>query len=191
MPITLVVLLTLLACTAAAVGVVSWIIEDVSSDLTDKEMTCCWEDGATPAWMSERIGIRIPETASDRRAGYKVGERYDTGLLSFVLRSDEAAAYTGRLISPGTTMIENFHPKKKGWRPAAAFGHLGLPEPETLVQGLRKTSLCPDDLETPEGQYLQRCIDLFTHEFKSGTTRVYIRSTIEPSVTPPPSSDAS
>ncbi|GAA2946162.1 hypothetical protein ACFPN0_23190 [Kitasatospora cinereorecta] len=132
------------------------------------------------------LGIRIPATASDRRAGYKVGERYDTGLLSFVLPADDAETYTGRLIEDGTEMIKNFHPEEKDYRPAAAFGHLGLPEPETFVQGLRTISLCPDDLATSEGKYLQRCVDLFAHEFTPGTTRIYVRSTIEPSVTPPP-----
>ncbi|MGW9123290.1 hypothetical protein ACWGRV_43105 [Streptomyces sp. NPDC055663] len=189
-PVAVVVVLMLLACVATTIGVVSCVADDVSSDLSDQEMTCCWEDGATPAWMSGQLGIRIPETASDRRAGYKVGQRYDTGLLSFALPSDEAATYTGRLIRNDTKMIGNFHPEEKDYRPAAAFGHLGLPEPETLVEGLRKISLCPDELTTPEGKYLQRCVDLFTHEFKPGTTRIYVRSTIEPSVTPPPASKA-
>ncbi|MFJ9110405.1 hypothetical protein [Streptomyces sp. NPDC102283] len=184
-PVPAVVALVLLACVAATIGVVSWAADEVSSDLTDQEMTCCWEDGATPAWMSGQLGIRIPEGASDRRAGYKVGQRYDTGLLSFVLPSEEAEAYTGRLVEKDTVMIDNSHPEEKGYRPAAAFGHLGLPEPETLVQGLRRTSLCPDDLMTPEGTYLQRCVDLFAHELDAGTTRIYVRSTVEPSVTPP------
>ncbi|MEU6633358.1 hypothetical protein ABZ905_34525 [Streptomyces parvus] len=87
-------------------------------------------------------------------------------------------------------MIGNSHPEEKDYRPAAAFGHLGLPEPETFVQGLRKASLCPDDLASPEGKYLQRCIDLFAHEFTPGTTRIYVRSTIEPSITPPPAGKA-
>ncbi|MER5891787.1 hypothetical protein [Streptomyces sp. NPDC001876] len=190
MPVAVIVLSVLLACAAATIGVVSCVAEEVSSDSLDKEMTCCWEDGATPAWMSDRMGIRIPDTASDRRAGYKVGERFDTGLLSFVLPTDEAETYTGRLIEDGTRMIDNSHPKPKDYRPAAAFDHLGLPEPETFVKGLRKTSLCPDDLATPEGKYLQRCVDLFAHEFTPGTTRIYVRSTIEPSVTPPPASKA-
>ncbi|MGW3655173.1 hypothetical protein ACWD6R_05425 [Streptomyces sp. NPDC005151] len=188
MPVAVVVVLVLLACVAATISVVSCVADDVSSDLSDQEMTCCWEDGATPAWMSGQMGIRIPEAASDRRAGYKVGQRYDTGLLSFVLPSDEAETYTDRLMQSYTKMIENFHPEEKDYRPAAAFGHLGLAEPETFVQGLRRISLCPDELTTPEGKYLQRCIDLFTHEFKPDTTRIYVRSTIEPSVTPPPAS---
>lgn len=99
MPIAVIVVSVLLACAAATIGVVSCVAEDVSSDLLDKEMTCCWEDGATPAWMSGQMGVRIPDAASDRRAGYKVGERYDTGLLSFVLPTDEAETYTGRASS--------------------------------------------------------------------------------------------
>ncbi|MFH9760071.1 hypothetical protein ACH4MJ_08925 [Streptomyces anulatus] len=190
MPVAVVVLLGLLACVAATIGVVSCAADDVSSDLAYQEMTCCWEDGATPDWMSDQLGIRIPEGASDRRSGYKTGQRYDTGLLSFVLPSEDAERYTGRLIRNGTEMIENSHPEEKGYRPAAAFGHLGLPEPETFVQGLRKSSLCPDDLASPEGKYLQRCVDLFAHEFTPGTTRIYVRSTIEPSITPPAASKA-
>ncbi|WP_405190096.1 hypothetical protein OG473_11875 [Streptomyces anulatus] len=190
MPVALVVVLVLLACVAATIGVVSCAADDVSSDLADQEMTCCWEDGATPAWMSDQLGIRIPEGASDRRSGYKTGQRYDTGLLSFVLPNEEAERYTGRLIRNGTEMIGNSHPEEKGYRPAAAFGHLGLPEPETFVQGLRKSSLCPDGLASPEGKYLQRCVDLFAHEFTPGTTRIYVRSTIEPSITPPAASKA-
>ncbi|MEU9763323.1 hypothetical protein AB0D98_27140 [Streptomyces sp. NPDC047987] len=184
----IVVALAFAACVAALIGVFAWAVDDVESDLLDREMNCCWEAGATPAWMSGQLGIRIPEAASDRRAGYKVGERHDTGLLSFVLPSKEADAYTGRLLPEDTRMIGNFHPKEKGYRPAAAFSHLGLAEPETLVQGLRKVSLCPDDLDSPEGKHLRRCVDLFAHEFSPGTTRIYVRSTIEPTVTPPPAS---
>ncbi|MET7617388.1 hypothetical protein [Streptomyces sp. NPDC005408] len=179
-------IVAVLACVAAVVGAFTLVGDDVSSDQSEKEMTCCWKSGATPAWMSQEIGIRIPAKASDRRAGYKTGLRYDTGLLSFALPSQEADVYTSRLIREGTKMIRNFHPEKKGYRPAAAFAHLGLTEPETLVEGLRKISLCPDDLKSPEGQYLQRCVDLFAHEFKPGATRIYVRSTIEPGVTPPP-----
>ncbi|MFH9688075.1 hypothetical protein ACH4LE_17400 [Streptomyces sp. NPDC017413] len=184
-PVARAVALALLTCVAATIGVFARSADEVSSDLTDQEMTCCWEDGASPAWMSDQLGIRVPEGASDRRAGYRTGQRYDTGLLSFVLPSEEAETYTGRLIEKDTVMIENTHPAEKGYRPAAAFGHLGLPEPETLVQGLRRTSLCPDDLMTPEGTHLQRCVDLFAHELGAGTTRIYVRSTVEPPVTPP------
>ncbi|MER7660911.1 MULTISPECIES: hypothetical protein [unclassified Streptomyces] len=179
-------LLAVIACVAAAVGGFAYLADDGSSDQADGEKNCCWESGATAAWIGEQIGIRIPKTASDRRAGYKTGSRHDTGLLAFTLPSPEADGYTSRLIRPGTKMIRNFHPEEKDYRPAAAFAHLELPEPETFVEGLRRVSLCPDDLTTPEGQYLRRCIDLFAHEFRPGSTRIYVRSTIEPGLTPPP-----
>ncbi|MFJ8918856.1 hypothetical protein ACIREK_05225 [Streptomyces sp. NPDC102415] len=111
---------------AATIGVVCCITEKVSSELLDKEMTCCWECGAAPA----RMGVRIPATASDRRAGYKVGERYDTGLLSSLLPTAEADTYTGRLIQGDSELIKHCHPEEKDYRPAAVFGHLGLVEPE-------------------------------------------------------------
>ena len=172
----------------------SWVSGSASANVVARYSTVVSRSACAAsvglAWMSDQMGIRIPDTASDRRAGYKVGERYDTGLLSFVLPTDEAETYASRLIRSGTKMIENLHPEEKDYRPAAAFGHLGLPEPETFVKGLRKTSLCPDDLATPEGKYLQRCVDLFAHEFTPGTTRIYVRSTIEPSVTPPSASKA-
>ncbi|MFD3653613.1 hypothetical protein [Streptomyces sp. NPDC058620] len=171
---------------AAVAGGLWWVTDRAESDLLAQEMNCCWEEGATPAWMSEQMGIRFPEQASDRRAGYKVGQRYDTGLLSFVLPSEEAQTYTDRLVPDDIKMSGNTLIKGKDYRPAATFTHLGLPEPETFIQDLRRTSLCPEGLDTPEGAQLQRCIDLFVHEYKPGTTRIYVRSTIEPSVTPPP-----
>ncbi|WP_411081098.1 hypothetical protein [Streptomyces sp. cmx-18-6] len=171
---------------AAVVGGLWWTADRAESRLTDQEMNCCWEEGATPAWMSGQLGVRFPKDASDRRAGYKAGLRYDTGLLSFVLPSDRARAYTARLVPDGIRMLGNAHPEKEDYRPAAAFAHLGLPEPETITRDLRRTSLCPEGLDTPEGAHLQRCVDLFVHEFRPGTTRIFVRSTIEPSVTPPP-----
>lgn len=175
-----------LASAAVVFGVVMWGVEEASSDLMDQEMNCCWEKGATPAWTSGLMGIRMPDSATDRRSGYKVGQRYDSALLAFVLPSKKADAYTGQLIREGTRMIGNLHPKEKDYRPAAAFGRLGLAEPETLVRGMRTTGLCRGDVDTPEGRRVQRCVDLFVHEFEPGRTRIYVRSTIEPSVTPPP-----
>ncbi|WP_432112495.1 hypothetical protein [Streptomyces sp. YPW6] len=126
-PVGAVIVTAILACVAATIGVVSCAADDVSSDLADQEMTCCWEDGATPAWLSGQLGIRIPEGASDRRAGYKVGQRYDTGLLSFVLPSGDAETYTGRLIEKDTAMIENSHPKERGTGPRPPSDISGCP----------------------------------------------------------------
>ncbi|MDG9684485.1 hypothetical protein QC334_17455 [Streptomyces sp. DH18] len=40
-PVAVVVVLVLLACVAATIGVVSCAADDVSSDLADQEMICC------------------------------------------------------------------------------------------------------------------------------------------------------
>ncbi|MFH8615284.1 hypothetical protein ACH4E8_09445 [Streptomyces sp. NPDC017979] len=180
-----VIALIALLCVGAALALVARGVDDASSEQAEREKNCCWAEGATPEWLSGQVGIRIPEGASDRRAGYKTGQRYDTGLLTFVLPRDDAEGYLGRLVREGTRMVGNIEPKGKDYRPAAAFGRLGLPEPETFAEGVRRTTLCPDELDSPEGRYLQRCVDLFAHDLGTGAVRVYVRSVIEPSVTPP------
>ncbi|WP_328940285.1 hypothetical protein OG259_00255 [Streptomyces sp. NBC_00250] len=171
---------------AAAVVAAALAVQDAVSDHVNQEESCCWSSGVTPAWMSEQIGIRVPAEASDRRAGYKTGERYDVGLLAFTLPTKDADAYLLPLRPEGTEMIPNLHPQQKGYKATAGFSHLGLVEPETLVQGLREGGFCPGDVASPYGKDVQYCVDLFAHTLESGRTRVYIRSTIEPGVTPPP-----
>ncbi|MEU5610156.1 hypothetical protein AB0H03_15705 [Streptomyces sparsogenes] len=174
-----------LAAVAAAVAAFAFLGSDALSDRAEQDRKCCWKRGATPGWMSGTMGLRIPAGASDRRAGYKAGSRYDVGLLAFTLPSREADAYLSRLVPEDEEMVANLHPERKGYEPMAPFGHLGLPEPETLVKGARRIDLCPDGLTSPEGKRLRYCVDLFAHEFTPGSTRVYVRSTIEPGVTPP------
>ncbi|MEU8518066.1 hypothetical protein [Streptomyces sp. NPDC048577] len=156
------------------------------SDSARKEKGCCWETGATPAWMSRQIGLRVPENAADRRAGYKVGERYDTGLLSFALPTLEAKAYLAPLTPKGARMLRNVEPEPADYRPAAGFTHLSLPEPETLVDGMLMGGFCPDNVDSPDTEHLAYRVKVFSHEYTPGTTRIHLRSTIVPGLTPPP-----
>lgn len=156
------------------------------SDRRGTEAACCWKGGATPEWMSGQLGVRIPAGASQRRAGYKTGSRYDVGLLSFALPREEADAFLARLVPDDQDMIKNYHPEAKGYAPSAGFGHLGLPEPETLAKGLRKINFCPDAATSPEGKRLRYCVELYAHAFAPDRERLYVRSTIEPGLTPPP-----
>ncbi|MEU1228461.1 hypothetical protein [Streptomyces sp. NPDC005828] len=171
-----------------AVGAFYLLADKWLSDSAREEKDCCWEAGATPSWMSEQIGLRVPENAADRRAGYKVGERYDTGLLSFTLPALEAKAYLAPLTPKGARMIRNLEPEPANYRPAAGFAHLGLPEPETLVDGMLMGGFCPDNVDSPDAEHLSYCVKVFSHEYTPGTTRIYLRSTIEPGLTPPPGS---
>ncbi|HET6855784.1 MAG TPA: hypothetical protein VFH94_01645 [Streptomyces sp.] len=175
-----------LVLAGAAVAAFALLSDKVSSNLANEERECCWEDGATPAWMSGQMGLGVPGAASDRRAGYKTGSRYDVGILAFTLPSRDADRYLAPLNPEGAGMIPNLHPEPENYRPAAPFGHLRLPEPEALVEGLRKGGLCPGDVEAPDGKHIRYCVDLFAHEFKPGATRIYARATVEPGLTPPP-----
>ncbi|WP_237749496.1 hypothetical protein [Streptomyces sp. SS] len=184
----LVTFAALVGAAAVTVGAFSLLADKWLSDSAAKAKDCCWEAGATPAWMSDRIGLRIPANATDRRAGYKVGERYDTGLLSFTLPTPDATAYLAPLTPAGARMIPNPEPEPPGYRPAAGFTHLGLPEPETLVTGTLMGGFCPDTVHSPDTEHLTYCVQVFSHEPTPGTTRLYLRSTIEPGLTPPPAS---
>ncbi|WP_369199948.1 hypothetical protein [Streptomyces sp. PU-14G] len=164
-----------------------WSLSDAAvSEQDKKEKKCCWKEGVTSASLSREVGLRIPEEAKDKRAAYKTGSRYDTALLAFTLPDTEARNYVDRLKPSGDTLLRNTHPKQKNYRPTAPFARLDLPEPETLTKGVRRISLCPDEAALPaesrngpEGEHLRHCVDLYTHEFKPGTTRVYLRSDIE------------
>ncbi|MEV5686482.1 hypothetical protein AB0L68_25260 [Streptomyces sp. NPDC052164] len=106
--------------------------------------------------------------------------------VAFTLPTKDVDACLLPLRPEGTEMIPNRHPEEKGYEAAADFSHPGPVEPETLVTGLREGGFCPGDIEPPYGKDVQYCVDLFAHACEPGRTRVYIRSTIESGVTPPP-----
>ncbi|MEU0985863.1 hypothetical protein [Streptomyces sp. NPDC005953] len=162
----------------------------VMSEQMQKEKDCCWLAGATAAWTIELLGVTVPQTASDRRAAYK-SDRVDTSLLAFTLPSKAADAYLAALNPPGTTLIKNFNPKGKDYEPMAPFARLGLPEPETIVTGMRLGGLCEGDVATPEGRNVHHCLDIYAHEFTPGSTRIYVRASIEPGASPPASNGTS
>ncbi|MFE9388084.1 hypothetical protein [Streptomyces sp. NPDC006784] len=170
----------------ALVVAMSLLTDAVESDQIEQEEKCCWKKGTTPASLSRKLGVRIPDEAADRRAAFKIGSRYDTALLSFTLPTGEVKKYVATMKPSGEELISNQHPEKADYRPMAPFRRLHLPEPETLTKGLRMTSLCPGSAplgeaaqEPPGLKRLNYCIRLFAHEYAPGTTRLYIKSDIE------------
>ncbi|WP_327726887.1 hypothetical protein OG250_05650 [Streptomyces sp. NBC_00487] len=172
----LVVLGVVLTAAAGGIAAVALLGDRAVSETAAKEKNCCWEKGVTPAGLSDRIGIRIPEEATDRKAALKTNSRYDTGILAFALPEDTANIYLSRMVPEGTKMIANIAPKPDAYKGDAPFTHLGLTEPETITSNLGKTALCPEDTETPEGKFLRSCVDIYAHEFEPGSTRIYVRS---------------
>lgn len=181
----LLVVTAVVAVAAAAVVALAFLADTVSSDL-EKQEECCWAEGATPAWVSQVTGLRIPTEASDVRVGYHRGSRYDTALMAFTLPDKKADEYLAQLTAEGSKMIENTHPRGKDYSPAVGFAHLGIPEPETFVKGMRMGNVCRGDVDTPDGKKVQYCAKLFAHRFTTGSTRIFTRTGIEPSLTPPP-----
>ncbi|MGW0365285.1 hypothetical protein [Streptomyces sp. NPDC002990] len=157
-----------------------------SREAGEREEKCCWEENVTPAWMAEAMGVQVPQTATDRRAGFKTGLQYDVGLLSFTVAAQEADRFLQPLRREGSQMRRNITPKKPGYTSPEGFSHLGLPEPETFVEGMRITSVCGRDAHTPASEALKVCVSVHVHEFKPGTTRVYLGTVNEQSIGKPP-----
>ncbi|MDK1476458.1 hypothetical protein QNO07_24135 [Streptomyces sp. 549] len=172
----IIVLGVVFAAVAGGVAAVALLADRTLSETAAKDKECCWEKGVTPAGLSERIGIRIPEKATDPKAGVKSNSRYDTGILAFTLPEDTANDYLARMVPEGTKMVANIAPKHDAYKGDAPFTHLGLTEPETISSNLVRTALCPEDTETPEGKHLRSCVTIYAHGFEPGSTRIYVRS---------------
>ncbi|MFI8853848.1 hypothetical protein ACIGW3_27160 [Streptomyces sp. NPDC053499] len=165
--------------TALVMGLSLW-ADAALSDSAEKEKHCCWRKGATPAWTSRELGLRIPQEATDRRAAFKEGDRLDTALLAFTLSDAKARHYIDRVLPPEREMLPNPEPQEGGYPKTAPFSRLELPEPEKLTKGMRKVYLAPDDTDSaPEGPHLRHAITLYAHELASDRTRLYVRSVIE------------
>lgn len=159
-----------------------------------------WAEGITPRWMSERMGVEVPPTAQAAQAAYRVTSRFDTGLLTFTLTRAEGEDYLGK------------HPPEGRWlEPTAAqtgvpshdFAHFGVPEPETLKDGVRYGYVCPGRAgapgtagasateDDPYDTSDEKCVRLYAHEYAPERTRIYLRAHFEPGISPlpvPPSS---
>ncbi|MEU5404101.1 hypothetical protein ABZ348_33005 [Streptomyces sp. NPDC005963] len=180
----IVIAATLTVIVGGGVLLAQYLGNSMTSEQVQKEKDCCWTAGVTPAWTIELLGVSVPRAASDRRAAYKSG-RVDTSLLAFTLPSAAADGYLEALNPPGTTLIKNFNPEGKDYKPLAPFARLGLPEPETIVTGMRLGGLCQGDVTTPEGRDVHHCVDIYAHEFTPGSTRIYMRASVEPGASPP------
>ncbi|MFJ3903898.1 hypothetical protein [Streptomyces sp. NPDC090025] len=143
-----------------------------------------WAAGITPEWMSRQLRLRVPDTARSAKAAYEVDSRFDTALLTFTLTRVEAETY-----------LKENPPDGRWLEPVAAtdvpphdFAHFGVPEPETLKDGVRYGYVCPGSA-TPEPPSSlpdvydapqKRCALLYAHEYAPDRTRVYLRAHYEP-----------
>ncbi|CAL9540914.1 hypothetical protein SUDANB120_04244 [Streptomyces sp. enrichment culture] len=153
---------------------------------TEEQKNCCWVENATPEWTAKAMGFQVPETATDRRSGFHTNIQYDVVLLAFTVTTAEADQFLKPLQPEGTQLIRNTHPEKPGYTRSDGFSHLGLPEPETFVDGMRLGSLCRGDAKTPQGEAVQFCTKIYAHEFQPGTTRIYLWASSDAPLKKPP-----
>ncbi|CAL9360333.1 hypothetical protein SUDANB54_00646 [Streptomyces sp. enrichment culture] len=179
-----------LAAALIATGRLPGGTDDGGDRLAEQAADARWVEGVTPGWMSEQMGLDIPVTARSPRAAYEVTSRFDTGLLTFTLTRVEAEAYLKE------------HPPEGDWlEPTSAqtdvtphdFAHFGLPEPETLKDGMRYGVVCPGAAEAALDPHAPgvdtsdaSCVSLYAHAYTPTRTRIYLRDHYEPGISPLP-----
>ncbi|KPI10899.1 hypothetical protein OV450_3207 [Actinobacteria bacterium OV450] len=161
-------------CVLGFLGTALTVMYEMRQPAEAERRMCCWEENATPEWTAGLLGVHVPETATDRRAGLHSNVQYDAALLAFTVTTAEADRFVQPLRRDGTQMVPNLHPEEPGFTRSDGFTHLGLPEPETFVEGMRSTSVCPREAKTPESGALGLCAEIHTHEFQPGMTRIYL-----------------
>ncbi|MFI6344002.1 hypothetical protein [Streptomyces sp. NPDC050560] len=145
------------------------------------DSVCCWEKDAGPDSVSHRIGVRIPASAVDRRAGVKTNARYTTAILAFTLPTRDAESYLARLVPGDVTMVAPLRPGDPvPAEPDSSFRHLRLPEPSRAgpSSGTRTISLC-SDAASEEAARLRHCVDVYRGPAAGAhDTRLYFRSAV-------------
>ncbi|MEU5160551.1 hypothetical protein AB0G74_13205 [Streptomyces sp. NPDC020875] len=175
-----------LGVASAVVGLLFWWMDHALDEAAAEEQECCWQSAITPKWLSSKIVVRIPEGATDLRAGYRVGTRWDEGILAFSLPDAEARKYVARLVPPGHRILDNDAPLDAYTRPDT-FDRIGLLDPETIRGSRSLTGGCRDDPpESVEAEHLQTCAEFFSYAFAPGLTRIYVRAHFEPGISPLP-----
>ncbi|GAT80057.1 hypothetical protein STXM2123_758 [Streptomyces sp. F-3] len=196
-----------LALTSAVIAA-GWLFDRVSDRALEQAAGARWAEGVTPEWMSEQMGIDLPNAAQSPQAAYEVTSRFDTGLLTFTLTRAEAESYLEKHPPEGKWLEPRTHSEKVDVAPHY-FAHFGLPEPETLKKDVRYGDVCsdagkatenPGASDTPDSQYGMsdlydmsdgRCVEMYVHEFSPQRTRFYIRAHFEPGISPLPATPSS
>ncbi|MQY12454.1 hypothetical protein SRB5_25880 [Streptomyces sp. RB5] len=151
---------------------------------TQTREDCCWKSEASFAEVADVIGLPVPAAAGDRRAGYKQGERYDVGILTFLLPEKAAGEFLRKLIPSGTRMVPNANPDPNNpYTLGASFTHLGVPEPE-VAKSVSMVSLCPEGQlngvqDPPILRKLKHCVKVYEYRDSSVGVRIYVRAGLE------------
>ncbi|MBM4824575.1 MULTISPECIES: hypothetical protein [Streptomyces] len=128
-----------------------------------------WVEGVGFAHVAEESGIDVPAAASERRGARQVGFQGDVLLLAFVLPDRDVNGFIAAL-APQDPLVhrERAVADPAGFHPTTPFGHLGLPEPETL-DGVLAGPVC-----APCAGKLDE-LEVVVAPLGGGRSRVYLR----------------
>ncbi|WP_190219130.1 hypothetical protein [Streptomyces griseosporeus] len=115
------------------------------------------------------MGVPVPAAATARKGARQVGFQDDVLLLAFVLPDRDVNGFIAAL-APQDPLVhrERAVADPAGFHPTTPFGHLGLPEPETL-DGVLAGPVC-----APCAGKLDE-LEVVVAPLGGGRSRVYLR----------------
>ncbi|MEU4045368.1 hypothetical protein ACK389_33490 [Streptomyces antibioticus] len=129
-----------------------------------------WDESAGVAEVVAFMNVAVPEGAAEVEGAVQVNPREDVYLLSFVTSEENAEGIAEDLRSE--TPLED---RKVDFAPQGErFGHLGLPEPES-VEGARWAGVCPPCVGDERRSKMQ-WIEVYVQTLEADRVRVYLQA---------------
>ncbi|MEV0448342.1 hypothetical protein [Streptomyces sp. NPDC050600] len=129
-----------------------------------------WEQGAGAPEAAAFMKVQVPAGAVEVKGAVQANPREDVYLLSFVTGAETAVRIAEDLRSekPIHTKAADLPPDRE------LFGHVGLPEPQTL-KGARWAGVCPPCVGD-ERRRSVAWIDVYVYDMAGGRSRVYLHA---------------
>ncbi|MGA5872286.1 hypothetical protein [Streptomyces cinereoruber] len=129
-----------------------------------------WEQGVGAPEAADFMKVVVPAGAAEVNGAVQVNPQEDVYLLSFITDAKKAVQIAEDLRSekPLRTKAVDLPPDQE------LFGHLGLPEPQTL-KGARWAGVCPPCVKDHRRGSVQ-WIDIYVYDMADGKARVYLHA---------------
>ncbi|APE26526.1 MULTISPECIES: hypothetical protein [Streptomyces] len=129
-----------------------------------------WELGVGAPEVADFMKVVVPAGATEVNGAVQANPQEDVYLLSFVTDANTAVqiAEDLRTEKPIRTKAVDLPPDEE------LFGHLGLPEPQTL-KGARWAGVCPPCVKDHRRSSVQ-WIDVYVYDLAGGKARVYLHA---------------
>jgi hypothetical protein len=157
----------------AALATVLLLVSCSGSDQDDRRVTegrdWQWDEKAGASDASAFMNVAIPEGATQTKGAVQLDPQEDVYLLTFVT-SEKTAEDIAKDLRPEEPLRVRKGDSSEGER----FGHLGLPEPQTL-KGARWAGVCPPCVNDDRRKKVQ-WIDIYVETLKADQARVCLQA---------------